>query len=273
MSNIAELEKKAKWIRRTVLEMIISAGKGHIGGSFSCVEILIALYYGGVLRYNPNNPNWDDRDRFIISKGQGCQSLYVILADLGYFPISELKTFCREGSRLEGHPNKDIPGIDVTTGSLGHGLGIGAGLALRAKLDKKEYKTIVLLGDGECYEGSIWEAAMFANHHQLNNLIAIVDRNQQCVLDFTEDCNKLEPFADKWKAFGWEVREINGHSFDELINIFKDFYSYNTSQPLMIIANTVKGKGVSFMERGIKWHQAVPKGEEIEIARRELDGF
>lgn len=270
VSELIGLKDKAQWVRQKVLEMIASVGKGHIGGSFSCVEILIALYYGDILYFNAKNPSWSERDRFILSKGHACATLYTILADLGFFPISELASFNREGSRLEGHPNRDIPGVEVTTGSLGHGLGIAAGLALSAKINKKDWITVVLLSDGELYEGSVWEAAMFASHHQLNNLVAIVDRNQQCCIDFTENFLHLNPLEDKWRAFGWDVITIDGHSFEELLSVFKELHSRHTSRPLAVIANTVKGKGVSFMERKIQWHNTVPKGEELEIAWQEL---
>lgn len=268
--KIEELERKAKWVRRQVLEMIVSANKGHIGGAFSCTEILVTLYYGGFLRFNPNNPKWGERDRFILSKGHSCVTVFAILADLGFFSISELNSFCQKGSMLGGHPDRNVPGIEADTGSLGHGLGIAAGLALSAKIDKNDYRSVALLGDGECHEGPVWETAMFAAHHQLNNLVAIVDRNWQCVTDFTEDCNRLEPFADKWKAFGWDVRAINGHSFDELLRALKDFRIRESPRPLVIIANTIKGKGVSFMERNLDWHHSVPAGENLKIARQEL---
>jgi len=263
------LKENARWVRQQVLEMIAGAGKGHIGGAFSCVEILVALYYGGILHLDPKIPSWSERDRFILSKGHACPSLYAILADLGFFSVSELATFSHEGSRLEGHPNRGIPGIEVDTGSLGHGLGIGAGLALSAKINKRDWMTIALLSDGECHEGSVWEAAMFAAHHELHNLVAIVDRNWQCVLDFTENCDRLEPFADKWRAFGWEVREVDGHSFGELLHALGDIRLRKT-EPLIIIANTIKGKGVSFMEGKIEWHHRVPAGEQLKIARQEL---
>jgi transketolase len=171
---------------------------------------------------------------------------------------------------LGGHPDRNIPGVEADTGSLGHGLGIAAGMALAAKIDCKECLTVALLGDGECYEGSVWESAMFAAHHQLNRLIAVVDRNGQCVTDFTESCNRLEPFADKWSAFGWDVRSIDGHSFDELLNAFQDIRIRDSSKPLAVIANTVKGKGVSFMERNLVWHHGIPQGEELQTAWKEL---
>jgi len=272
VSELAGLKDKAKRTRQQILEMVVSANKGHIGGSLSCVEILVALYFGSILHYDPQIPNWEERDRFILSKGHGCAALYAVLARAGFFPISELATFCQEGSVLEGHPNRNIPGIEVNTGSLGHGLGIGAGLALSAKLDKKGFMTIVLLSDGECYEGSVWEAAMFASHHKLNNLVGIIDRNQQCVLDFTENCNKLEPLACKWQAFGWEVKDIDGHNFHEILNAFNGF-RLRGGAPLMIVANTIKGKGISFMEGKLKWHNSIPDSRESRIARKELSGY
>lgn len=251
--------------------MIVSADKGHIGGSLSCVEILVTLYYGGTLRFNLDDPNWDGRDRFILSKGHAAPALYCILADLGFFPISELASFCQKDSRLEGHPHRGIPGIEVNTGSLGHGLGIGAGLALRAKLDKLDYMTVILLSDGECYEGSVWEAAMFASHHKLDNLIAIIDRNQQSSIDFTENYLQLEPLSQKWHSFGWRWAEVDGHSFEELLSYLSHPNSRQFTAPLVIIANTIKGKGISFMEGKIEWHNRVPAGKDLEKARQELE--
>jgi transketolase len=268
--KIRELENKALWVRRQILETISSAKKGHIGGALSCTDILVALYYGGILRFDPKNPNLDSRDRFILSKGHSCIALFVILADLGFFPLSELGSYCQNGSMLGGHPDRNVPGIEADTGSLGHGLGIAAGLALSFKMDMKDCMSFVLLGDGECYEGSVWEAANFAGHHKLNNLVAIVDRNCQCVTDFTEDCNRLEPFRDKWCAFGWDTVIANGHSLEELLFAFKDLQQHKSEKPLVVITNTVKGRGVSFMEKEIQWHHGLPGDEELEIARREL---
>ncbi len=268
--NSAELKKKANWLRRQILQIVVNSKRGHIGGSLSCIEILVALYYGGVLCFEPRNPNWPDRDRFILSKGHSCVALFPILADLGFFPLSVLDSYCKNGCMLGGHPDRNVPGVEANTGSLGHGLGIAAGLALAAKVDRKQYMTIALLGDGECYEGSVWESAMFAAHHQLNNLVVIVDRNRQCVTDYTEDCIRLEPLADKWKAFGWEIQIIDGHSFDELMDTFRDFRSRKFISPLVVIANTIKGKGISFMEKSIQWHHSVPQGEELEEAIRQL---
>jgi transketolase len=269
-NNPDDLKKKAKLIRNMILEMIVSAGKGHIGGAFSCTDILVALYYGGILRFNPSNPDWNERDRFILSKGHSGVAVYAILADLGFFANSELTSICRNGSMLGGHPDRNIPGIEADTGSLGHGLGIASGLALSAKIDNKDFMTVVLLGDGECQEGSVWEAAMFAAQHKLNNLVAIVDRNRQGVTDFTEDSASLEPFVDKWRGFNWAAKEINGHSFEEIFGALRSYRSFESFKPLVIIANTIKGKGVSFMERKLEWHHNVPSGENLKIARQEF---
>ncbi len=259
-------------MRNQVLEMIASAGKGHIGGAFSCTDILVVLYYAGVLRFRAYDRDWPDRDRFILSKGHSVAALYAILADLGFFPIFQLRKYQKEGCILEGHPHRNIPGIEADTGSLGHGLGIGAGLALSAKMDKKDFLTVALLGDGECCEGSVWEAAMFASAHRLSNLIAIVDNNGLCSTDFLKDCLQLEPLADKWQSFGWEVAVVDGHSFGELISVLGGIRSRKSAKPLMVIAKTVKGKGVSFMEGSPDWHHTVPKEEELKIARDELRG-
>jgi len=264
------LEEKSKWLRREILEMCGRAEAGHVSSAFSCVEILVALYYGGILRFDPRKPDWDERDWFILSKGHAAPALFCVLTDSGFFPADELNNFCR-GGILGSHPDTKVPGIEAVTGSLGHGLGISAGLALAAKMDRKLNMTVVLLSDGECYEGSTWEAAMFASHHQLNNLVAIVDRNMLSATDFTENALGLNPLGEKWRTFGWEVAAIDGHSFKEIFSTFKDFRSYRSSKPLMIIANTTKGKGVSFLENNPLAHALVPKGKQLEQAREELD--
>jgi transketolase len=264
------LEQKARWLRGRILQIVASSGRGHIGGAFSCVEILVTLYYGGILRFEPKNPRWPDRDRFILSKGHSCVALFPILADLGFFPSAVLDSYCTDGCMLGGHPDRSVPGIEADTGSLGHGLGIAAGMALAAHIDHGEHLTVALLGDGECYEGSVWESALFAGHHQLNRLVVVVDRNRQCATDFTEDCNRLEPFADKWEAFGWESRVVDGHSVEALRGAFCDCRSRTSSAPLVIIAQTIKGKGVSFMEKSLRWHHGVPQGDELEKACRQL---
>jgi len=267
--NLEELKKKANWIRREVLEIVAKTRKGHLGGTFSCTDILTALYYGDVLKFDSENPKWTERDRLIIGKGHVCLALYNILVDLGFFDLPRLKEYGSNGSSLGGQLNIDIPGVEYNTGSLGHALGIGAGMALSAKMDNKKYRTFVLLGDGECAEGSIWESAMFASQQKLNNLIGIIDRNRLSVTDVIaedDDSGKLE---DKLKACGWKCLIINGHSFEEILAAFSNLDELK--QPLMIIANTVKGKGVSFMENGIKWHHSVPNQEELELARKELN--
>jgi transketolase len=268
--NIYKLKKKANWIRNKVLDMGIKAGAAHLAPAFSCTEILVSLYYGGILQFDPNNPGWPERDRFILSKGQATIALYAVLADLGFFPVSELDFFTRAGSRLGGHTENTVAGVEAFTGSLGHGLSIAAGLALAAKIDKKKYLTVALLGDGECHEGSVWEAAMFSSHHKLNNLIAIVDNNGLSAIDFIKKYIQLDPLADKWKAFGWDAKTINGHSFKEIILALKGIRLRKSRKPLVIIAKTVKGKGVSFMENSPIWHYRIPVGKEVEIAKKEL---
>jgi transketolase len=268
--DITALKEKAREIRSTVLEMIAAANKGHIGGAFSCADILVALYYGGGLNVDPADPRGDNRDRFILSKGHSGSALFAVLADLGFFAKEMLKTYCKNGTRLGGHPDRHVPGIETDTGSLGHGLGIGAGMALSAKMKHQDHRIIVLLGDGECGEGSVWEALVFAGHHQLENLAVIIDRNRQCVLDFTEDCAPLDPLCARLEAFGWETREVNGHSFEELLEAISCRSSRKSRRPLAIVAHTVKGKGVSFMEKRLKWHHSVPSGDELARARKEL---
>ncbi len=269
--EIKELQAKAAHIRSAILEMIASAGKGHIGGAFSCTDILVALYYGGILRFKPNDPGWEGRDRFLLSKGHSGAALYAVLADLGFFPASDLETYGENGTIFGGHPDTNVPGVETVTGSLGHGPGIGAGLALGGKMNKTDSLTVVLLGDGECHEGSVWEAAMFAGHHRLGNLVAIVDYNGQCVTDYINECMTLEPLDEKWRSFGWDVRCVDGHSFDELLGALKDARTRESEKPLAIVARTVKGKGVSFMEGVLAWHHSVPKGEQLDTARKELE--
>lgn len=269
-SNITELKQKANYIRNLILDMCVRAGTGHVTSSFSAVEILVALYYGGILRYHPKNPKWEERDRFILSKGQASPLIYAILADLGFFPKGELDRFCQADGIFGVHLQNDVPGVEITAGSLGHGLGIAAGMALAAKMDNKSYLTFVLLGDGECHEGSIWESAMFISHHKLNNLVAIIDRNWYCVTGHTEKIVRLAPLDKKWESFGWETISIDGHSFEDIFSAFEGCRSRRDDGPLMIIANTVKGKGVSFMENEPLWHGLAPRGEEAKRAKLEL---
>ena len=268
--KIAELQKKSSHIRNQTLDMCVGAGTGHVTSSFSCTEILVALYYGGILRYNTSNPKWEGRDRFILSKGHASPLLYTVLADVGFFPKDELDKFCQADGIFGVHLQHDVPGAEITAGSLGSGLGIAVGMALAAKMNKEHYFTFVLLGDGECYEGSVWESAMFAGHCGLNNLIAIVDRNWLCATDFTEDIVRLAPLDEKWKSFGWRVVTVDGHSFEDILRPLDRFRSKQLNAPLVIIANTVKGKGVSFMENQLFWHSVAPQGERAKMAKIEL---
>ena len=263
-------KNKAKEIRRQTFEMVIKAGKGHLGGSFSIVELLVVLYHGGILRFNPKNLKWDKRDIFILSKGHSSNSLYVILSDLGFFPKSELDIFSKNGSILGQHCDVNVPGIENISGSLGHGLGFGSGVAFGYKIDRKDNLVFVILGDGECQEGSTWEAAMFAGHRELNNLTAIIDRNRLGSEEFTEKTCRLEPLAEKWKDFGWDVKEITGHDFSEIITTLESCRDKSRVRPLAIISNTVKGKGLSCLENTPRSHHTLPKGEEIELSRKEL---
>ncbi len=267
--NFKELKRKANWVRREVLEAVVETGKGHIGGTFSCTDMLVALYYGKILRVSPNNPKWDERDRLILGKGHACLALYNILVDLGFFDVSRLQEYGKDGSSLGGQLNIDTPGVEYNTGSLGHALGIGAGMALAAKMDKKNYRVFALVGDGECAEGSIWESIMFASQHRLNNLIGIVDRNRLSVTDVIEEEEGSGRLDNKFRACGWKCVTIDGHSFEEILVAFSGLDKLG--QPLMVIANTVKGKGVSFMEDGVRWHHSVPTMEEFELAKKELE--
>jgi transketolase len=270
-SNDSEaLKDKARQLRIDIVKSINKAGKGHIGGAFSIIEILTTLYYGDILKFDPNNPKWEDRDRFILSKGHAGIALYAVLADLGFFPKEELD-YLNKGRLLAEHPDPRIPGIEVVSGSLGHGLSVGSGMALADKLDKNQKSTFVLMGDGECYEGSVWEAAMFASHHELNNLCGIVDRNGLITHGSTEKINKLEPFADKWQAFGWRVIDVDGHNFGDLNNAFNQFKSHKISKPTLIIAHTLKGRGVSFMENQANWHHGGIDDEKLNLALVELE--
>jgi len=270
-NKIKELQRKANEIRKEVLEMCILGKTGHVTSSFSCAEILTTLYFGNVLRYNSQMPKWQERDRFILSKGQASPILYVVLSNAGFFPREWLNTFCDVDAKFGVHLQNDVPGVEFTTGSLGHGLGLGAGIALAAKLNQKNYHTFVLLGDAELYEGSVWEAAMFAGHHSLNNLVAIIDRNGFGVLQATEDFLKLEPLEKKFESFGWEVERVNGHSIKEILDALENFRGHKRDRPLMIIADTVKGKGIKFIENVALWHGAAPVNQEdIDRARKEL---
>ena len=266
-------EQLAWRIRRHGVEMTHLSGGSHLGAILSVADI-IAVLYSGVLKFDVENPEWDERDRFILSKGHAGASIYAALAENGFFPVEELKTHYANGSRLSGHVSHHLPGVDFSTGSLGHGLSAGAGMAYAAKKDGKNHRVFVVLGDGECNEGSVWEAAMFANHFRLSNLVAIVDHNQMQSLDFNENTMELEPFADKWKAFGWHVIEIDGNDHAQLKEAFRqaeENYAAQPHKPTVIIANTIKGCGISFMQNNILWHYRFPHvGWEYDNAVNEL---
>jgi transketolase len=257
---------KARDIRITTLNLIYRAKKGHIGGCFSCSDILAAIYFSGLFSLSPIKHS----DRFLMSKGHCAAALYAVLYMQGYFDKDILGSYGQNNTLLGAHPDARLAGVDITSGSLGMGLGIGAGFAFANSLDGQNNYTIVLTGDGECYEGTIWEAAMFGAHHQLNNLIWIIDRNMLCVLDRTEDCNKLEPLVEKINAFGWDVQETDGHNIAQFTRILEAARNTTTGKPQAIVANTIKGKGVSFMENQLKWHHKVPDEEEYEKALNEL---
>lgn len=268
MDEITLLKRKAVEIRMDLLTMIYTARTGHTGGSLSNTDILTVLYYK-IMNIDPNNPNWDERDRYVQSKGHSVESLWAILADKGFFPKEELKTFSQFGSRLIGHPNNKVPGVEMNTGALGHGLPISVGMALAAKMDGKSYKVYTLMGDGELAEGSVWEGAMAAAQYKLDNLIAIIDRNKLQITGSTEDVMALEPLPDKWRSFGWEVIEVDGHDIEQLVEVFSHTPSVE-GKPTMVIANTVKGKGISFAENVGAWHHHVPTKEEYDLAMEEL---
>jgi transketolase len=249
--------------------MVHRAKSSHIGTNYSAAELL-AVLYGKILRVDHSIPAWPDRDRFILSKGHGCAALYAVLAERGFFPLTWLDTFYQNGSLLAGHvTHTNVPGVEVSTGSLGHGLSIGAGMALAAKRDAKGYRVFVLLSDGECDEGSTWEPILFAPQHKLDNLIAIVDYNKIQSLGSVKEVMDLDPFADKLRAFGWGVREIDGHNLEEIEEALTQV-PYVPNRPSCVIAHTVKGKGISFMENELLWHYRSPQGEEFEAALAEL---
>jgi transketolase len=268
MAEITFLKRKAAEIRMELLTMIYEAKTGHTGGSLSNTDILTVLYYK-IMNIDPKKPNWDERDRYVQSKGHSVESYWAILADKGFFPKEELKTFSQFGSRLIGHPNNKVPGVEMNTGALGHGLPIAVGMALAAKLDGKSYKVYTLMGDGEQAEGSVWEGAMAASQYKLDNLVAIIDRNKLQITGSTEDVMGLEPLGDKWRSFGWEVVEVDGNDVVELVEVFSNTPKV-AGKPTMIVANTVKGKGVSFTENVGAWHHRVPTKEEYDLAMEEL---
>ena len=267
--NINDLENKALWLRQELFEMVIKQKKGHIPSCYSCVEVMVALYYGGVVNIKQGYPEDPDRDRVVVSKGHAAMVQYPILADFNFFPKSELLKYTQPGGLLGMYADYRIPGIEGISGSLGHGIGMGAGFAIAARHDGKKYQSYIILGDGECYEGSIWEGAMFAAHHKLDNLVAIVDRNALCILGKTEELLSLGDLENKWRSFGWETFSVDGHSFNELLTAFEKIKQV-VGKPSVIIANTIKGKGISFMEGKSEWHNKMPDLEQLAQARSEL---
>ncbi len=269
-ASVAEMEAIAKRLRRHIITMTGKAGSGHPGGSLSAVEILTALYFG-VLRHKPSDPQWADRDRFILSKGHAAPLLYATLAECGYFPVDELLTLRQMDSRLQGHTDRTVtPGVEMSAGALGQGLSFAIGVALAGQLNSQDYRVYVLLGDGECDEGQVWEGAMAAAHFKVDNLVAIVDNNGQQIDGWNRDVMNLDPFPGKWQAFGWHVIEVDGHNLAQLTEAF-DQAKPVKGQPTVIIAHTIKGKGVSFMENNPDFHGKAPNAEEVKIALKELE--
>lgn len=262
------LQKKAAQIRRLIIEGVYNAGSGHPGGSLSCADIMAYLYFDK-MNVSPQKANDPDRDRFVLSKGHASPALYAALALKGYFPAEEIKTLRKLGSRLQGHPDMHtVPGVDMSTGSLGQGFSAACGMAKAAKITGRDYKVYTILGDGESQEGEVWEAAMFASHYKLDNLVAFLDFNKLQIDGDVRDVMDPTPLDEKFRAFGWEVRVIDGHDFEQIDSAVN---AGNNGRPLMIICNTIKGKGVSYMENAVGWHGKAPKQPEYETAVKELD--
>jgi len=266
---IKELQRKALLIRKYVIDSVYRAGSGHPGGSLSIADILSCLYFHE-MRHDPKNPRWADRDRLVLSKGHAAPALYAALAMSGYFPVEELKNLRKTGHFLQGHPCMlKVPGVDMSTGSLGQGLSVGIGMAIAGKLDEKDYRVFVILGDGEMDEGQVWEAAASASHHSLDNLIAILDRNGLQIDGHTEEILNLEPMQWRWRAFGWDVIEIDGHNIEEILDALHE--ADKNDKPTLIMAYTIKGKGVSFMEGSLSFHGKPPSDEQYLKAMSELN--
>ncbi|WP_283170599.1 transketolase [Curtanaerobium respiraculi] len=265
------LAAKANDMRIDIIKMISEAGSGHPGGSLSCIDILTVLYFGGLLHHDPENPEDPERDRFVLCKGHAAPALYAVLAHAGYFPREELMTLRKKGSRLQGHPDHRLtPGVDASTGSLGQGLSIACGMACGLRIDHSPARVFAVLGDGECEEGQVWEAAMFAAHQQLGNLIAIVDCNGLQIDGPVDDVVQTGTLAEKFAAFGWEVAEIDGHDIPALRELLGSLKAAGGSRPHCVIAHTIKGKGVSFMENQVGWHGKAPNAEQAARAVAEL---
>jgi transketolase len=263
------LRSKARAVRREIVSMVQRANSGHVGGSLSAADLMVTLYHV-IMRHDPKNPAWAERDRFVLSKGHCTPVLYAVLADCGYFPAADLLTFRRPGSHLQGHPYAPkTPGVDASTGTLGIGISTACGLALAAKLRKARHNIFVLCGDGEQQEGQVWEAAMFGNKYHLDNLIAFTDRNRLQTDGNTEDVMPLDPLSEKWRSFGWNSWEIDGHDFNAIIGAVARARELS-GKPTMIILNTIKGRGVSFMENAAEWHGTPPTLEQCNLALKEL---
>ncbi len=268
---MTELEQRANDMRIDIVRMIAEAGSGHPGGSLSCADILTALYFGGVMDHDPQNPKWEGRDRFILAKGHAAPALYAVLAQAGYFPREELMTLRKLGTRLQGHPDCNLcPGVEVSTGSLGQGLSIAAGACAGLKLSGSTQTVFALLGDGECQEGQVWEAAMWAAHKKLDNLVAIVDRNCLQIDGNTADVCDPGDVAAKFAAFGWEAAEVDGHDIPALVSALSAAKADRSGKPHVLVARTVKGKGVSFMENQAGWHGKAPNAEQTQTALADL---
>jgi transketolase len=265
-----DVRELARRIRLSVVRMTHRAKSSHVGSNLSLADIL-AVLYAKILRLRPHEPDWAERDRFILSKGHACAALYAVLAEVGFFPHDWLKEFYQDGGRLAGHVTKNgVPGIELSTGSLGHGLSVACGMAIVGKREQRDYRVFTLLSDGECDEGSIWEAALFAPHHKLDNLVVIVDYNKFQSLASVKETLELEPFAAKFESFGWLVREIDGHNYEQLANVLGGIPQVK-DKPTCVIAHTVKGKGVSFMENTVLWHYRSPSDKELVNALAELE--
>ncbi len=265
--SVDELRDKSKVLRQHIVTMTSAANSGHPGGSLSAIDVMAALYFR-VMRHDPLNPRWEDRDRFILSKGHCCPALYAVLAEAGYFPVEELMTFRKIDSLLQGHAHIRTPGVEMSSGSLGQGLSFGIGVALAARLNGGTHKIYVMMGDGECDEGEVWEAAMAAAHHKLGNIVAIVDRNGIQNDRPTDLAMELEPLADKWRSFRWNVEHVDGHDMEAVIKTLERVRGM--AGPTVVIAKTVKGKGVSFMENNPAFHGKAANAEELEIALKEI---
>lgn len=269
--NIDSLKAISCRIRKDIVQSLAAAGSGHLGGSLDLADIMTILYFH-VLRHRPEEPDWQERDRLILSIGHVAPVLYATLANSGYFPIDELLSLRKLGTRLQGHPGRDngLPGIELSAGSLGQGLGVAVGLAMAAKMDQKQWRTYCILGDGELQEGSVWEAAMSAAHYKLGNLIAIVDRNYCQIDGNTDEVMEIEPLAEKWRSFGWLVLSCNGHNFSELLRVFNEAIAVE-NQPVVIIASTIMGKGIKSIENDYRWHGKVPDQKQAVLFLAELD--